>query len=410
MLEMIGSLDLKDQIVGVSKSAPAAKNRFIFFQRRLNRLPSSLLSAMTSDIPVLKNVFKGIAREPFVPKSNLPDESIRDFVVRRFGNELADNIVSAVIHGVYAGDINKLSVRSTVKFLWDMEQKHGSIVLGVLKEALSSIGTKEPAVSGFIKEMRKYSVYTFKDGLETLSRAIIADLRKHPQVELLPSTRVASVRTSDQIQVETDTGKAFEADNIIWSIPSKQAAEFMPGAVAPYLSNIQGVDVAVVNLVYNGQVLPVRGFGYLIPQSEPADILGTVFDSETLPSDPPATRLTVMMGGHRFKEKFENPDTVSNDRLLEVAIKGVRDHLNVLAPPISSMVTLQRECIPQYTVGHLDRMRELHAKVKGVADGRFSLIGSSYLGVSLNDCVRHAREVALAISEGKKVTGLEACL
>ncbi|KAJ3109842.1 oxygen-dependent protoporphyrinogen oxidase [Phlyctochytrium planicorne] len=406
----IKALDLRDQIVGVSKASPAAKNRFIYFNNQLNKLPSSLISAITSNAPVLRNIIGNVIREPFVPRSTLPDESIRDFVVRRFGKELADNLVSAVIHGIYAGNIQQLSVRSTVKFLWEMEQKHGSVIVGAIIEGLKSLGATKPIVDEFIRELQGYSVYTFKRGIETLTHRMVDDLRKHEaRVVLLPSTRITEIVEESTLQIRTNTGISIAADHVIWSTPATAVAPFMPRDVSAQLEKIQGVDVAVVNLVFQGDVLPVRGFGYLVPQSQPSTILGTVFDSETLPSSPPVTRLTVMMGGHKFVQTFgEEP---SPESLLGQALKAVQNHLGISEHPISSRVTIQRNCIPQYVVGHLERLRNIHnAMLATNAHKRHSLIGASYLGVSLNDCVKNARDVSLAISKGLVVTGLETSL
>jgi oxygen-dependent protoporphyrinogen oxidase len=182
--------------------------------------------------------------------------------------------------------------------------------------------------------------------------------------------------------------------------------------VGQILNDVSFVDVGVVNLTYAGDVLPVQGFGYLIPSSEPSDILGVVFDSCALPeqdasSGKPITRVTAMMGGYMFRDKFGDPDKVAPEKLKAIAVESIKRHLAVADAPISSRVTIQQKCIPQYTVGHRERLMELMEVINEKYHGKLSLVGSSYVGVGVNDCIRGAKDVASALSAGNPVTGLE---
>lgn len=177
----------------------------------------------------------------------------------------------------------------------------------------------------------------------------------------------------------------------------------------------------VVNLCYNDpDLLPVDGFGYLIPRSIPFEqnperALGVIFDSalakENVVMDGwqgrSHTKVTVMLGGHWWDSFSKYPD---EDEGVAMAKAVLRRHLNIEIEPIAVHVGLQNQCIPQYTVGHDARMKKAHFELLREFNGKLSVAGNSYTGVGINDCVRAARDIAMGVSryEGPiGVTGLE---
>ena len=167
----------------------------------------------------------------------------------------------------------------------------------------------------------------------------------------------------------------------------------------------------VVNLYYEeSQVLPVRGFGYLLPRSisldqNPERALGVVFDSDASigQDEISGTKVTVMLGGHWWDGFSTYP---GEDEGASMAKAVLKRHLNVTAEPRTLRVSLQRDCIPQYAVGHEDRMADA-SRVLETWKGRLRVAGNSYTGVGLNDCVRAARDVVRGLVAGTKRTGLE---
>jgi oxygen-dependent protoporphyrinogen oxidase len=170
----------------------------------------------------------------------------------------------------------------------------------------------------------------------------------------------------------------------------------------------------VVNLYYSKPaLLPVHGFGYLIPRSvpwnqNPERALGVVFDSDTnIGQDTvPGTKVTVMLGGHWWDDWASYPDEAEGATMAKAILKR---HLKIDEEPAVVNVALQRECIPQYTVGHEERMKKAHSELMRGFKGKLAVAGNSYTGVGLNDCVRAARDLAEAVHrQGKDgVTGLE---
>jgi oxygen-dependent protoporphyrinogen oxidase len=197
-------------VIAVPRSAPAAKNRFIYYNGQLNQMPSSLKDLMMNRPPVMKGVISSILREPFVKPTKANDESIHSFVSRRFGKAIAENMLSAIVHGIYAGDIKRLSVRSTFGFLWDYERRHGSVTRGLLasaSQATQNAGSTPkdlfiPEARDFIRQIKQSSVYSFKNGLQTLTDAIVADLQnQHQNVKLLTNASASKLDLSSSVKV-----------------------------------------------------------------------------------------------------------------------------------------------------------------------------------------------------------------
>lgn len=174
----------------------------------------------------------------------------------------------------------------------------------------------------------------------------------------------------------------------------------------------------VINLYYTSpNILPAHGFGYLIPRSIPYDqnpecALGVVFDSDAVVGQDtaPGTKITVMMGGHWWDGAETYP---TNDEGAAMAKAVLKRHLGITDEPEAVLVNLQKNCIPQYTVGHEERMKGAHDDLMKSFGGRLAVAGNSYTGVGVNDCVRAARDVAVRMRDtvvlggGLAVTGLE---
>ena len=154
--------------------------------------------------PVFTGLFRSLGevtrdRRP----SNLEDESVASFLNRRLGGpEIGDNIVSAVFHGIYAGDIHQLSAKSILRRFWDYEGQHGSIMEGtraaweqtsknVRSRSSSSAAPKN--TSSLQDRMRGASVFTFKEGIGQFSSALEASLRTNPNVEFKTGETVTSI-------------------------------------------------------------------------------------------------------------------------------------------------------------------------------------------------------------------------
>ena len=209
----VRDLGLEDRILMTSKNSVAAQNRFIYYPDHLVQMPgpnSSLFHIFNVlSEPIFKGTISAALSEVAKPRrpADLQDESIGSFLTRRFGPNLTDNVVSAVFHGIYAGDIYKLSARSIVPSLWATEWRSDSIMKGLLEQTfkgtrpiaasdLDMIKTlqSQPTMSDKLETVKKSSVFTFKGGIGELSDRLESKLDESDNVLILENTDVRRIQ------------------------------------------------------------------------------------------------------------------------------------------------------------------------------------------------------------------------
>ncbi|CAL8248388.1 unnamed protein product [Lota lota] len=395
-LNLVQDIGLEREILPVPSSHNASKNRYLYVNDKLHKMPSGIWGALQTVSPFSRPIMHSIAKEIMVKKGKEDDESIHSFVSRRLGKELADIAIDSLCRGVFAGDCRKLSVRSCFPPLYRAEQRRGSIVLGMLFGS----GQDQVVLPGALAQRSReesWAQWSLLRGLGTLPEALADWVVQSGKAKLCRHAAVKKMHLSSsgwEIQLEDGT---ISADHVISALPAEALASALPPPLEPLIKQAQQIStvtVAVVNLEYQGSVLPVEGFGHLVPSTEDKGILGVVYDSVPFPQhnspEGVTTRLTVMMGGAWFQEVFGSPDTVSEERLLAEATQAVRVHLGVGAAPSWSKVALQKNCIPQYYLGHWNRI-ECMRRYISEKNLPLSLVGSSYDGVSVNDVINSGR-------------------
>ncbi|EPE29692.1 FAD-linked reductase, C-terminal [Glarea lozoyensis ATCC 20868] len=448
VMELIQDLDLQDQILTTPKDSASARNRYIYYPDKLVKLPgpgtnlfTNLFSVLTS--PALNWIPMALWREynnPGRPPS-MDDESLYDFLLRRLGtSEAADKALSAGLHGIYAGDITQLSVKSLMPLVWSMERKFGSIMKGWrelgpriawkntadVELGVELIGKIEPSI--FVR-LSQSSVFSFKEGIGAIPVALEKSLRANPKVQFKKGVWVKSLsfdHETENIKITTSENvppalytkviSTLSGPNTSSIIPQDGTALRSPNQPQTHLkplADIHSVTVMVVNLYFpSTTVLPVHGFGYLIPRAIPFDqnpecALGVVFDSDTIGNQDTVegTKLTVMLGGHWWDGMDSYPESEEG---VIMARNVIARHLGITDEPTATKAGLHKNCIPQYTVGHEARLLAAHDELKEKFGGGLAVAGNSYAGVGLSDCVRGARDLVMGLAyKNKKMTGLE---
>ncbi|KAJ3974356.1 hypothetical protein EV361DRAFT_650505 [Lentinula raphanica] len=409
VLELINLLGLKDSVITTPVTSSAAKNRYLQIPETqgLITLPNSLTSVFSP--PMRTMLLPQVLQEP-IKRGNRPtgvtDESVDNFMSRRFGPIFARTFGSALVHGIYAADSRQLSVRAAFPSLWEMEDRGwGSVVRGALRsKPEKSQGDYD--VGDIPEMMEGVSVYSFKDGMGTLPGALVEHLQNQSNVELLRDSPISSFGVVDggQMEIRLADGQTINPTHIVSALPLPVLQNLLyPNSSLPYLTVNPSSSVVVLNLVFSQtqHSLHPSGFGYLVPRPpsgyslDNPGILGTVFDSCALSAqDSNATnftKMTVMLGGpHPITVSHTNIDTVLKH--LSVHLTGPDDYLKVMPEPILVRTRHHVDCIPTPTPGHLDRMKDLkNALATGIWAGRLEVIGAGVRGVSLGDCVESGK-------------------
>ncbi|MBS4168191.1 protoporphyrinogen oxidase [Parachlamydia sp. AcF125] len=381
-LKLIEALKLEEEVIAES---PLAKKRYLWKNQKLHPFPSSFFSFFTS--PLTRTTIWPIVREFLKPKALSCDESISSFFSRRFSSEIAKTLLDPLVSGIYAGDIDQLSIRSCFPLLYQWEQTYGSVGKGLLFSP-----KKRKNLTDFQEKMQKTSLFSFQKGMETLPKVLSGYLNS----ELKLNHLVAALEFSQKkIKIHLHNQPMIEADYLFSTLPSYALAKLITHPeLAKQLNSIPHTPIAVVNLGWHQPVLSHQGFGFLIPSSEKEQILGIVWDSSVFPSQnahPSQTRLTVMIGGAHFCPHLFN--TLDTSLFNSIAIKALKKYLNILQPPDTSVVKVIPQAIPQYLVGHHQKVETIQNIVSQMRSP-FQIIGSSFFGVSLNDCIAQSVQIA----------------
>ncbi len=379
-------LGLSDRLVPASESA--GRNRYLFLDGRLQLLPNSLRTFLGS--PLLSWRGKcSLFLEPVRRRKRANgDESIDAFVRRRAGVEAAEVFADALVTGIYAGDPKLLSLRASFPRLADFEAQQGSVVKGISHSARQR--RAEAAARGQPYQ-RGSKMWSLRDGLRLLVESLSQQLNQPPKFGAAVRRVRKAGEHSGHWLVEGAGAERWAADAVVLTCPAYQQAALLADLDAPLadsLSRIPYNRVAVVALGLRESDVPrpLDGFGYIAPQRLRRDVLGVQWCSSIFPERAPAglVLLRAMCGGwHRA----EVPGW-SDERLLDAVRVDLRQSLGITAPPILHHIARWDRAIPQYQLGHLERVAAIEARAK-LHPGLF-LGGNSFHGVAMNDCTEQA--------------------
>ncbi|KAG8200478.1 hypothetical protein JTE90_000558 [Oedothorax gibbosus] len=394
-LVLADKLALMPRILPLTKDHPTAKTNFILTQNELTPIPRGFKALFTrSPLFSEKLPIRYLFHELNCKREILEDESVYDFARRRIGDEVARKVLDPMCRGISAGDARELSIRSMFPGMYESEVKHGSVIKGSIRDGQEAIsGYRDFAIVQ--KAQREFwRMWTLKTGLTELIDALACTVEERGVTDLIFDAKCSGLTFKDNKAMVAVDNENIQVDHIFSSIPSQELSPLVQSypTLAEELKSIPSVDVAVVYLEYTGDVLQNNGFGFLAPSHEDSKVLGIVFDSCCFSemNGNSKTRITCMIGGRWFKEVLGDPETVSEDAILKLAVSAAGKHLRISEQPVRHKVVLQRQCIPQYVLGHHKKLEKIDEEIKK-HNLCMSLIGASYKGAGVPDCIYNAK-------------------
>lgn len=378
-LQLIRELNLQESLIFPSSHA---NKRFLFVNNRLQALPSNFFSLLSNSLT--RKFLLTMAKELFVgKKQDESDETVNEFFSRRFSSEFTKQFADPLTTGIYAGNIKALSFKSCFPSLENYEKNHRSIILGMMRNA------PKPEQDPWLRSIQKYSLFSLKNGLEQLPEALGLKLHQHfflgcQATQLLPKKQGIDIRLSN--------GNIMSADHVFSTLPSHILADLISGEAASWLRQIRSTSVIVAHVGYKKNLLKEQGFGYLIPTLENQAILGMIWCSSLFPQhnhDANETRLTLMLGG----ENHPHILSMQKRQWKSLCLASLKNHLGITQEPDFMDFQLMQQAIPQYTVGHNNRVQQIERSVACFSP-HIALLGTSYYGVSVNDCIAQAKNTA----------------
>jgi oxygen-dependent protoporphyrinogen oxidase len=394
-LELVKELGIENRL---ARSSDLARKRFILSGGRLHRLPETPPAFLSSDLLSLGGRLR-VLWEPFAagPPSG-GDESLGDFGRRRLGREALEKLLDPMVTGIYAGDPDRMSLRSCFPLIHDLERKYGGLVRGMISLK------RERRRQGVRSEMSAGPggvLMSFDSGAQTLVDVLAERLSEG----LHAGVCVDGVRTRDGKLVLslTESGLRGEIDTdvLVMAVPAfTAAAALVPldPRLTDALSAIPYSPISVVALGYDKAALgnPLDGFGFLVPRGEKRKILGALWDSSVFPNRAPEGKALIraMVGGVR------NPDLAAlpEDAIVRLVKSELAAAMGITAEPLLSRAFFHEKGIPQYLVGHGKLLERIDARLAGVPG--LYLNSNAYRGIALNDCVLQSRLTAERIARG----------
>ena len=382
LLELIREVGIEGELQRADPRAP----RFIYLHGKLQKIPMTPQALMASSLLGLKSRAK-IVSEPFKrTKPPTKEESVADFVRRKFGLEILECLVAPFVSGVYAGDPEKLSLKAAFPTLEEWEREYGSVLRGAMK----SRPDKE-------KRSGPPPLCSFSDGVGSLAGAIAGKLGGSVRL----GAKVTSVGRSANYQVCVEYGERnemLEAAAVVVSTPAYTAAHIAAQLSSPLTHMLSGVAYAPVAVVacgyYDRQIAEkLDGFGFLVPRSEKVRTLGTVWNSSLFAGRAPAgsVAITSFIGGATDPKIVDR----SEDEIAAIVQDENSRILQISGSPVASAVWKYPKALPQYNLGH-------GHVVEAIRDGERAnpglfFCGNFLEGPSLGKCVETANQTALAI-------------
>ena len=384
-------LEILDQRVLADPKAP----RYVLIDGKLQNVPMGPGLLVS---PILAGGTRGAILKDILGKSRAPepDESIADFVRRKYSPTLLDRLVGPFVSGIYAGDPEKISLRAAFPILYEAETAAGSVMRGAFK-----VMKQRKAKRGNTPR-EKATLQTFLQGNETLIQALTEKLdeRIFCDVEVTSITAMDPGREAKAprflVTMNTPGGEqTLEAERLVLAVPTQVAGRLLSGLSKAFLKplcEIEYAGVGVVSLGYRKKDIgsELAGFGFLVPRSSGLNVLGTVWNSSLFAGRAPdgEVLLTSFVGG------ATNPGILvrSPEDLVQIVHRELVPLLTLKKEAVFSNVTVWARAIPQYNLGHTARLAEidrLRASFPGL-----HLAGSYLNGPAIGTCVEHALKVA----------------
>jgi protoporphyrinogen/coproporphyrinogen III oxidase len=453
-------LNLTQEAVALFRDDPVLSSRYVFYPDHLVQMPTNPPSDLFGMMKWFASVAKSVLTEPVFAGTlratfhaalarnkrdaqaaqrlleegrgdrsfaiaDLKDLSMGEYFAELLGRpEVVNNLQSALIHGIWGGDVWNLSMREGTFQQALMQQTHGATHLVPFKDhdfySGRDIAVRNESAMLLAHYFGPHVGYIcFRNGFSTLTDALATALNNNPNVTIRTGVPVSSVRYEQAKVVVSATEQAGTAavseakyDKVISTLYSGTLGK-LAGESLPTLKNHStAVTIQLINLWYPDPDLNAGhpGFGYLIPQSVPAQnnphaALGVIFDSDREAAaavserqSAPGTKLTVMLGGH-YWDYLDADSWPDEKEATAMAMDTIHRQLGIPpTQPVFTSTKVCRNCIPQHLVGHRERMAQAHAELYDAFRGTLAVVGSSYTAPGVLPSLKAGRDMALQVS------------
>lgn len=390
-------LGLEDRLQWTNE---ANRGSFLYRKGALHPLPEGLTGLIPTKLapmiktPLVTPLGKARMALDFVlpPRSGDEDESLRAFISRRLGPEVFDNLIEPLMAGIYSGDGSQLSLVATFPQLRAAEKEHGGLIRGVLA------GRKQQTLRP-IGQQLKQGFVSFRTGMRELSEALVVGIESRGGV-INTGRRVLHIDRLDdgRFAVAQDGENHAEPelyDKLILATPVHVQARLLrhlDAEAARAMAEIPVASSAAILLGYreSAEAIAPRNYGYLVPRVEHRPVKAITWLSSKWEGRAPEGHFLAraFIGRAGQQEALQHSD----DELIEVVRQELREVSGISGDPVVQRVYRLNEVMPQYTVGHPQRVARIEAAVERVPG--LGIAGNMLRGVGIPDCIASGEAAA----------------
>ncbi|WP_414045916.1 protoporphyrinogen oxidase [Macrococcus equi] len=390
MTELAEAIGLKDEIV-VNNTGKS----YIYAKNKLYPIPGGSILGIPTEIKpfiatrLISPIGKLRAGLDYVikPKPMTPDVSVGAFFRRRLGNETLENLIEPLLSGIYGADIDKLSLKSTFPDFKATEEKHGSLIKGMRASKKKMPKRPQPAPGQFRQ---------FKNGLMSFVNALVNDLESK-QVQMKYNHKVEAIERLENGYMLTINGEKVHYDHVIITVPHTIFRDWFNDAPLQYFNEMETTSVATVVMAFDAEQVnnEENGTGFVIAKNSDTVITACTWtDKKWSHTTPPGkTLLRAYVGRPGSNVVRDNDD----EAIVKLARKDLDKMMEIKGEPEFTIVTKLFNSMPQYEVGHIDRIRAIQHYIKTQYPG-LVITGASFEAVGLPDCVSQGQRAALQIA------------
>ncbi len=397
-IDLCRRLGLTDQLIDTK---PAEKKASVLWRSRLHELPEGLVTFTPTQLgPFFRSrllSWLDLARMgcdiAIPPRRSSEDESLAEFFRRRFGRHAFERVMEPLMAGIYAGDAEQMSLRATFPRFYELEQTHGSVIRGMMAARRAKVrqASNAPSHTMFV---------TLRNGLEDLVMALTGSIRKAGGI-LKPGVGTDAVRVRSHqpgrwmYDIVCTDGTILSAEALLLATPAYVSAELVR-PLSPLAAGLMDVipyaSTATISVIYDANAVGDRlqGFGFVVPRIEGRDLIAATWTSQKWPhrASPNEVSVRGYLGGVGREGILAQDD----EALVQCVRKELASIVGLQATPHYAEVNRWHRAMPQYTIGHLDRLAQLEAALSRF--GGLDITGAAYRGVGIPDCIRDGTAAA----------------
>jgi oxygen-dependent protoporphyrinogen oxidase len=376
---------------------PESARRYIARRGALHLVPLGPASLLRFGALSLGGRLRVLA-EPFFARRRAADETVLSFAERHVGREAATTLVGAAVRGIFAGEADRLSLEASFPLMREMERKHRSLVVAMIRRKRSPGRTTLWSLRRGMGSLVDALARSFGPAIRLRSPALTIERTGVPE----PAGAGAGLEwagAGPRWRVRLASGERAEADLLLLATPPKVTAALLRGLdaeAAHALAGISSAGLAVVAMSFRPEVFQRApdGYGFLVPPGEPLEILGALFETNLWPERAPEGRILIraMVGGAGRPDLLTRSDAELTGR----SMRALDMLLGLKGGPERTWVIRQEEAIPQYAVGHRKVLDDLATRLQALPG--IHLAGNAYRGVSVASISEDAERTAVRMA------------